>query len=140
MSFAHNPLRVSDAELRLFVLEASTVLMQRRTISALHSFYRYALDEGLLMHDPSRNLYVRTLAADTNEDLLKALALSRDVTWGGILTAATRGPAARWRGKAGAEILRRALARLRRCRTGNDVLAVLTAPVLGEPSTACSSR
>jgi hypothetical protein len=114
-----NFLAVTEKQLREHVSGIASLAMQRRTVSALHSFFSCALDVGAIRVDPSRRIKLRFLTRESNAALLSRAGYQSNVTWGEIVHhASVRG---RKSSDAVEELQRRLIARLRKCHVPGEL-------------------
>ncbi|MHB8355133.1 MAG: hypothetical protein ACYDDQ_00380 [Vulcanimicrobiaceae bacterium] len=123
-----NFLFVTEAALWDYVKSIDNVSMQRRAVSALHSFFNFALDAEALDRDPSRRINLRLLSREDSLALLERINYTGETTWGDII----KNVASRLHGRSEAakELERRLMVRLRKCRTSADLRNVLREAVV----------
>jgi len=124
-----DPFLAEESELAKFVRRSSgSLAMRRRCVSAIHSFYRFALDEDAITRDPSRNVYLRRIDRRSNADLLKSVGSKNgEETLSELIADAVEIHRFRWTSEAGREMLRRMAGLLRRCSDDKELLRLLRA-------------
>lgn len=125
LSSEHNPLLCSSARLERFVKGAATMRMRQRRVSAMHRFYRYALNEGLIDKDPSRNIYLRNLGRPSTAELLHQIGAGNDIAVCDLLKDHMRGRRLRWASEAGKELLNRLYGKISTATSPANLIAAL---------------
>lgn len=115
-------LKVDEPALKSAILNVASVAMKRRIVSALHSFFAYALDVGAVPSDPSRRIKLRILGSLDSGELLKASGLRAQATWGDVLRLTLGSRAGT---TAADDLFRRLMVRLRRCQTPASLRSML---------------
>lgn len=121
-------LGVDEEHLWKYVSSIANPAMRRRAVSSLHSFFSCALDVGAIRIDPSRKVKLRLLNRESNAALLGTAGYNPNATWINIV----RGANDRRRkvNEAVHELERRLVARLRKCRTPQDLRSMLREKVV----------
>ncbi|MHB8355454.1 MAG: hypothetical protein ACYDDQ_02050 [Vulcanimicrobiaceae bacterium] len=114
-----NPLLLNERDVIKYVQSKNSLAMKRRAVSALHSFYAFALDSNSIESDPSRRVSLRRISYVSNADLLVRLHYTNALTWGQLLNNLAKAEPGQFRVRD--EILRRAVVRMRKCRTASDL-------------------
>jgi hypothetical protein len=125
-----NFLAVREEMLWQHIKTVSSKAMQRRIVSALHSFFAVALDVGAVDADPSRRVKLRLLGRETEAELLSQIGYGVSTTWSEVIQGAEQ--RSHGRSEAAQELERRLLVRLRKCRTALELRATLREKVIRE--------
>jgi hypothetical protein len=122
-------LAVEEEHLWKYVSGIANSAMRRRAVSSLHSFFSFALDVGTIRVDPSRRVKLRLLNRESNAALLSSAGYNPNSTWIDIVHGTS--DRRRKRNEALHELERRLVARLRKCRTPQDLRSTLREKVVG---------